>query len=547
MKNLILLIVICTFTLEIAFAQVTTVWVRLYNGPGNDYDNSSSVVIDNSGNIYVAGSSTGSGSGLDYIVLKYSAIGSSIWTARYNSPWNGDDNAYLVKTDNSGNLYVSGSSGGPGSSLDYCVVKYNSSGIFQWAARYNGPGNAVDEVYSMQIDNSGNVYITGYSNGGTSGDDICTIKYNPAGLLQWVKRFNGNANGDDYGNSLQLDNQSNVYVTCAVTRSGTDIDYLTIKYSSDGNEIWTAYYDGPVNGEDYPSSNAIDNIGNIYVTGYSEGIGTERDYCTIKYNINGQPVWESRYDGPDGWDESFNVVLDNQGNVYVTGNSAGVGTGDDYCTIKYNNLGDEEWVARYSGPGASNDYCNWVAVDPTGNVYVTGIVGDGIGNPQNMVTVGYNPNGVQQWVQSYNGTGDEFDSGNALAVDNIGNVYVTGGSDNLNNTDIITIKYSSTIGIHPISSETPQRFSLSQNFPNPFNPSTTISFSIPKSNQSSGVDTKLIIYDATGKDIVTLVNENLFPGIYEISFDGSKLSSGVYFSRLTAGKFSGMGKMILTK
>lgn len=529
------------------FSQVTTVWEKRYNGPGNDYDNAASVFVDGDGNVYVAGSSTGTGSGLDYTVIKYNSAGNVLWNSRYNGPAGGEDNAYLIKVDNSGNIYVSGSSTGNGSGLDYCVVKYNSAGAQQWAARYNGPGNATDEIYSLQIDNSSNIYVTGYSNGGASGDDICTIKYNSAGAEQWVRRIDGSSGADDYGNSLQLDNQGNVYLTSAVTRAGTDIDYLTLKYSPEGNVLWSDYYDGPVNGEDFPSSNAIDANGNLFVTGYSEGIGSERDYLTLKYNVNGQPVWERRYDGPDGWDESFNVVTDNQGNVYVTGNSAGIGTGDDYCIIKYNNLGDELWVARYSGPGASNDYCNWVAVDPTGNVYVTGIVGDGTNNPENMVTIGYNPAGVQQWVQTYNGTGDEFDSGNALALDNLGNVYVTGGSDNPNNTDYYTIKYSSTIGINPVSTEIPQKFSLSQNYPNPFNPSTRIRFNIPVSKNGLSSTASMTVFDISGKKVETLVNTVLNAGIYEIDYDASNLASGIYFYTLRVNSYSETKKMILSK
>jgi uncharacterized delta-60 repeat protein len=550
MKEIILTLILCNLALSISFSQVSTVWEQRYNGTGADYDNASSIFVDGAGNVHVAGTSTGAGSGLDYTVVKYSSAGSVLWTARYNGPGNGEDNAYLVKVDHNNNVYVSGSSTGTGTGLDYAVVKYNSAGVQQWVARYNGPGNAVDEVYSLQVDNSGNVYVTGYSNGGASGDDICTIKYNSSGVEQWVKRYNGTANNDDYGNSVAIDNGGNIYVTCAVTQAGSDLDYLTIKYDPSGNQQWTAFYDGPASGEDFPSSNTIDAAGNIYVTGYSEGIGTFRDYCTIKYNNLGQQQWAARYDGPDGWDEAWNVVVDLAENVYVTGNSAGSGSGDDYCTIKYSNSGVQQWVARYTGPGASNDYCNWVVVDPTGNVYVTGIVGDGTGNPENIVTIGYNSAGVQQWLQTYNGPGNEFDSGNALWVDNQGNVYVTGGSDNTENTDFITIKYSSTIGIQPVSNEIPSKFSLEQNYPNPFNPATKIQFTIPLSrgvSEGQVVLTRLDIFDLTGRHVAALLNESLSPGVYEIDFNAVKLSSGTYIYRLTANEFTETKKMIFVK
>lgn len=523
-------------------SQVSTIWEQRYNGTGNGYDEATSMFIDSDGNIYTAGASTGSGTDIDFAVVKYSQAGALLWSARYNGPGNGADDAYLVKSDNSGNVYVSGASTGSGTELDYCIVKYNSDGVQQWVARYNGPGNAIDEVYSLQVDNNGNVYITGYSNGGTTGDDVCTIKYDSFGTEQWVKRYNGSGNNDDYGNSIQIDNSGNCYVTCAVSGTTSDLDFVTIKYDASGSQGWVATYNGPGNGEDFPSSNAIDGNGNIYVTGYSMGSSTDMDYCTIKYSSSGQQQWVQRYDGPDGYDESFNVIVDNSGNVYVTGNSSGIGTGDDYCTIKYDNSGQEMWVARYDGGGGvSNDYCNWVAVDPTGNVYVTGIVGDSTG-PKNCATIGYNSAGAQQWLVTYNGPGNEFDSGNALAVDNAGNVYVTGGSDNASNTDFITIRYSSAIGIQPVSNEIPRIFSLAQNYPNPFNPVTKIKFNIPKSTQ-----VKIVIFDLLGREIETLVDQQLNPGTYETDFEGSKYSSGVYFYKLISNDFYETKKMLLVK
>src|SRR5690349_18424482 len=163
MKKVILSLLFFSLTITV-FAQVSTVWEKRYDGPGADYDNAASVAVDPAGNVYVGGPSTGSGTGLDYAVVKYNPGGGVEWTARYNGTGNGEDNCYLLKVDNNGNVYLSGSSMGTGTGLDYAIVKFNSAGVQQWAARYTGPGNATDEVYSLQIDNSGNVYITGYSN-----------------------------------------------------------------------------------------------------------------------------------------------------------------------------------------------------------------------------------------------------------------------------------------------------------------------------------------------------------------------------------------------
>lgn len=98
------------------------------------------------------------------------------------------------------------------------------------------------------------------------------------------------------------------------------------------------------------------------------------------------------------------------------------------------------------------------------------------------------------------------------------------------------------LGINQISSEIPNEFSLSQNYPNPFNPTTNIKFQIPMAGF-----VKLIIYDALGKEIQTLVNEQLSPGTYEVDFDGSNQPSGVYFYKLESGTFTETKKMVLVK
>jgi len=103
------------------------------------------------------------------------------------------------------------------------------------------------------------------------------------------------------------------------------------------------------------------------------------------------------------------------------------------------------------------------------------------------------------------------------------------------------------VGITPISSQIPKSFSLSQNYPNPFNPSTKIHFEVPLTKGDLGGFVKIIVYDALGKEVSTLVNENLKPGSYEAEWNAFNEPSGIYFYKLTAQGYSETKKMILIK
>ena len=109
------------------------------------------------------------------------------------------------------------------------------AGQEQWVASYNGPGNALDFAYAIAVDSSGNVYVTGESYGLDSAYDYATIKYNSTGQEQWVARYNGPANYDDVAEAIALDGSANVYVTGYSYGVGdVGVDYATIKYNSAG-------------------------------------------------------------------------------------------------------------------------------------------------------------------------------------------------------------------------------------------------------------------------------------------------------------------------
>ena len=162
--------------------------------------------------------------------------------------------------------------------------------------------------------------------------------------------------------AIAVDIDGNVYVTGG---SGAPTgDYATIKYDSDGHELWAAIYNGPGNDSDDASAIVVDSGGNVYVTGSSIGLAAEAEYATIKYDSNGNELWVARHNGPG---RSKALVIDSDDNVYVTGE-----TSMDYVTIKYDSSGDVVWVARYDGPANSIDSATAMAIDASNCVYVTG-------------------------------------------------------------------------------------------------------------------------------------------------------------------------------
>jgi uncharacterized delta-60 repeat protein len=428
--------------------------VARYNGAENSGDWANAIALDTSGNVYVTGTSS-TGTEQDYATVKYAPDGTQLWVARYNGPGNSTDAARAIALDTSGNVYVTGESDGGGTGEDYATIKYAPDGTQLWVARYNGPENSADRAYAIAVDTSGNVYVTGPSwgghpyYGGTS-YDYATVKYDTDGNEKWVRRYNGPANYGDEARAIAIDSSDNVYVT-GTSSTVTEQDYATVKYAPDGTELWVARYDGQENSNDGAHAIAVDSWGNVYVTGQSDGSGTGSDYATIKYAPDGTQLWVARYDGPgNARDRAFAIAVDSSSNVYVTGMSYGSGTDQDYATVKYKQTYTdgsvevtEEWVARYNGPGNSWDYATELALDSSGNVYVAGgSVGSGVVN--DYATVKYDADtGQQLWVARYDSPRNYTDVACAIAVDSSGKVYVTGYSAGIGTDwDYATIKYS---------------------------------------------------------------------------------------------------------
>ena len=352
-------------------------WLARYNGPENGDDEAVAVVVDETGNVYVTGRSAnvrGFPYDYDYATVKLNAAGGQEWVARYNGPGGRNDEPTALTVDNSGNVYVTGSSQDTDTGIDYATVKYDRNGLQEWVARYNGPGNGDDGAVALVADNGGNVYVTGGSQGVDTTFDYATIKYNQWGEEQWIARYQGLGEGDDEASDVALDRSGNICVTGTSLGPDYRSDYLTVKYDRNGVQQWIASYSGHHNYSARASALAVDPMGNICVTGSSSGVGTAYDYATIKYSPDGAYLWDARYRSSQyGHDRAFDIAVDALGHVYVTGKSEGSGTESDFVTVKYDSHGIQRWVTRYNGPGNDVDVSRALTIDASGNVYVTGV------------------------------------------------------------------------------------------------------------------------------------------------------------------------------
>ena len=341
------------------------------------------------------------------------------------------------------------------------------------------------EVKSIKIDASGNRYVTGFFLGTADFDpsmgvadltsagssDIFIAKYDASGNYVWAKGMGGT--GAETGYSLALDG-SNVVITgyfngtadfdpsanTSTLTSAGSLDIFIANYDASGNYVWAKKIGGTSNDSGY--SLTLDGSGNVFLTGYFASTvdfdpssttvnlttAGQGDIFIAKYSSSGDYVWAKKIGGT-GTDYGLNLVLDNSGNVFVTGyfastvdfdpssttvNLTSAGSNDIFIA-KYNSSGDYLWASKIGGTGS--DYGYSLAWDGSGNVVLTGIFQgtvdfDPSANTSTLTSAGgndifiakYSSSGTYVWAKGMGGTGT--DQGTSLVLDGSGNVFVTG-------------------------------------------------------------------------------------------------------------------------
>ncbi len=312
----------------------------------------------------------------------------------------------------------------------------------EWDSYYPPGSNRIDA--QVIADYAGNVYVGGTKIDSLGHTNWLILKYDLNGDLVWSETYYGGVNGANYINAIALDEDANVIVAGSVATSSNGDDYEIRKYDSSGDLVWAKTQNGTASDDDHVLSITCDRSSNVYVTGESEGTSAGYDILTIKYNSGGTKLWSVRKNGSsDDADAGRMVKVDTAGNVYVVGFTTNTSAQRDATTIKYNSAGTQQWLKKYNGSADLVDEGNSIALDSLGNVYVTGLTYASSTNI-NFVTIKYNSSGTQQWASTYNGPAGGDDQGKSVAVAKNLSVYVSGSSEgSTSNLDLATIRYNS--------------------------------------------------------------------------------------------------------
>jgi hypothetical protein len=445
------------------------VWTT-FLGSSNQ-DSASSITVDGSGNVYVTGDSSATwgspvnafGGGNDTFVAKLDSSGALIWNTFLGGS---SDTGTGIAVDGSGNVYVIGNSdatwGSPVNAFaggsDAFVAKLDSSGAPQWNTFLGGSG--FDNGYGIAVDGSGNIYVAGESdaawgtkpiNGYCAYDDAFVAELDNSGTLQWNTFLGGS--DDDYAHNITIDGNGNIYVIgyssatwgSPVNAFAGNFDAFVAKLDSSGATQWNTFLGG--SGMTLGVGIALDGSGNIYVTGVSTASwgSPHNDYSgnydafVAKLDGSGALIWNT-FLGSSSEDASYGIAVDGSGNVYVTGLSAATwgsplnafSGGNDAFLAKLDGSGALIWNTFLGGSGS--DSGTGIAVDGSGNIFVSGDSDATWGSPLNAFAGGgdafvariYSPILVVQ------GNGQTIPSGDATpSIDDntdFGTAAISGGT-----------------------------------------------------------------------------------------------------------------------
>jgi len=361
----------------------TPLWTNRYDGPNQGDDNAQFVATAETGEVWVAGHSTPDPSNWrvgDAVVIRYASNGVPVWTNRYTSFGTNSVYATALAVDGLGNAYITAMasyfpSSGFGSPVENAIIKYDLAGTAVWTRHYlaSAPDTGEDthDVEALALDAAGNLCIAGITGSAHYDTGTSIVKSGGGGGMGiWT---NHHPRGFISTPSLMVDREGGVIVT-GVRWDGSAVIYVVLKCSTNGASVWTNVLSGPLyQGGNMPMT-VPDPAGNVFLVGGSPGAWSGGLYQILKLSPNGVPLWTNLH-ADLGLTNAmiYDSAVDSAGNLHLTGYAAAPGRSDrDWVTVKYSGDGQPVWTNRFDGPDGTDDLPFALAVDGAGSVYVTG-------------------------------------------------------------------------------------------------------------------------------------------------------------------------------
>ena len=442
---------------------------------------------------------------------------------------------------------------------DIFIAKFRADGGHVWSDRYGDAEFSSQSPCDLAADNNNNVVFVGQFDGtlnfggytliGGSSSSMYTVKFDSTGTHVW---------SDSYGNpsyaaakGVAIDPSRNILVTGVI---GGSVNFgggsltrpmFVVKFDEDGYHVWSRDYgDGDYNDV---SDIAVDLLGNVSITGSFEddlnfgGISLVsagyKDIFLAKFDVNGNHVWSQRF-GNNSADDGYSVDTDGLGNVVAGGyffDTVDFGGGQKGSTGRCSGF-----VAKFEAESVPTVLREYTAINKEHGVEIRWLLEEASSD------IAFRVYRIEAPESNFR---EIFNA--AIIRDDLVFTFVdetcTAGTSYRYRVDLVDEQGKQTLFETGKISVPIRSITLHQNRPNPFNPSTTLSFDLPWTTQA-----KVSVYDAEGRFVVNLVDEVMNSGYNEVTWDGTDaqgtlVASGIYFCRLKAGKQELTKKMVLLK
>ncbi len=538
----------------------------------------------------------------------------------------GSSTAYAMKLDATGNLFVTGvfnstcyfdlpaatySLGATaGGYYDFFIAKYDNTSAFVWAKKMGGASS--DIANTIDIDAAGNIYVAGTFSGTADFDpgaatlnitstgmrDGFIAKYDNNGNYIWAKKIGGT--DEQSISELKVDAAGNIYVTgnykqttdfdpstatATLTSNGFD-DFFIAKYDNSGNYIWAKSIGGANN--DQSNSIQLDHAGNVFITGYFQGVSVDfdpgaatdyifssgvQDMFIAKYDNNGNYAWAKNIGGTgnNNTNSSYVLQLDATGNLYIAGVFAGTVDFDPSASTTstmISTVGYTGFMAKYDGNGSyiwaknTGGQGTGIEISSGGTIIMTGSFGSTTDFDPGPNVVNLSSNGYADiFISTYDMLGNYLsakkmggisnDVGTNIKLDAQDNIYVTGyyqytcdfdpgpGTANLSsygNQDCFIARYTNTLTAiqdHKLNE------SSIHIYPNPFNDKAVLKMPL-----NDGDTIEISLYNIMGQLIST--SKNKITGNGDKTFEIATTENGVYFLHVNVNGNSAIKKLVKT-